>query len=276
MFKASDRRRFLGGAGFPGLLGSCAFFLFFQPVVVMAQDRPSNLKTPQKDVVFTLAEELRFKDRVVSGQIKKSEIEALLDQPVRNGNSDLEEGYGVELTNEKRERKKVLSCREWKAATTGGWYSATTYDMAMEGFLIRTCELLFELEEATPARQSFIRNVDLTKLDLLPVNVLTAFAKEGQQKLEQRAGRGETLRRLLKPTEIKERSKLHLVVEYDGFSQLFREAARADFNRDGIEDVLVFTAGRAIGGTLGYSNYLTLTRLSAAGPLTVIRADLTK
>jgi hypothetical protein len=74
------------------------------------------------------------------------------------------------------------------------------------------------------------------------------------------------------PEDIEKRSSKILTLRYGGFRQSFWEAGRADFNGDGIEDILVLTGGRADGGTLGYSDYFVLTRTSPSGPLKLIES----
>lgn len=87
---------------------------------------------------------LKFKGRVVSESLRQSQIPELLDLPVRNGNTDPNSEYGVEMTTPNGKKAMVYTCREWKKALGNKWYSATTYDIAMEGFFIQTCGLLFE------------------------------------------------------------------------------------------------------------------------------------
>ena len=53
-----------------------------------------------------------------------------------------------------------------------------------------------------------------------------------------------------------------LVVETELMGQQLIEAARADFNCDGLEDILVFEYNYATRGTLGYGGIRILTRIS--------------
>jgi hypothetical protein len=241
-----------------------------------AQEKTPQLAAPKPDIAFTLSVELVFKGRTVSGQIKRSEIEALLDLPVRNGLSEPEEGYGVELTSDKRERKKVLSCREWKKATAEGWYAFSTFDMAMEGFLIRTCELLFALKNAELPRKSFLSepHVGVSNMELLPADVLTTQTNDSYKELVRKAKRGTTVAMLARTGEVVVHSQspteIHLTYE-DDMDQLLREVGRADFNGDGIEDIMVFCAGRAVGGTMGFSDYIFLTRRKPEGRLELLK-----
>ena len=234
---------------------------------VIAQTRPTG---QGKETTFNISETLRFKGRVVSGSLRKSEVAGLLELPVRNGNSDPDKGYGVEMTRPNTERVMVYTCRQWKKALEEKAYSASTFDMAMESSLIRTCGLLFALQNAKLPLKSFVANpkVSLADLNLLPAEILNADTDEEEKEKEQ-------LRALtvLKAVALKDFEKVSakvLTLSYGGFRQSFWEGARADFNGDGIEDILVFTAGRAEGGTLGYTDYFVLTRTGPSGPLKLI------
>lgn len=224
----------------------------------------------QKDVTFKIKVPLTFKGRVVSGSLRKSDIPALLDLPVRNGDTDPKSEYGVEMT--RRDGKKtfmVYTCRQWKRATAEGAYSATTYDMAMESSLISTCRALFELQSAKVPIKSFLENprVTLNDTNLLPAAMLAVMPED---EAEERRLAGKTISQVVARKDIQAASGGVLTVSYDGLMQRFEEVARADFNGDGIEDILVFTGGSAEEGTMSYSDYILLTRTSSSGPLKVI------
>jgi len=223
-----------------------------------------------KELAFKIATPLKFKGRVVSGSLRQSDIPQLLDLPVRNGDTDLAEGYGVQMTGPNNTKFMVYTCRQWRSAQAEGAYSATTYDMAMESFFIHTCNLLFELQKAKLPIRSFIANprVTLADLNLLPAEILASMPVGGAP---DRARRGKTIAQVVPPQDVIESDADGLRVSYGGFRQSFWVGARADFNGDGIEDILVFTGGRAEGGTMGYSDYFILTRTSPSGPLKLIQ-----
>jgi hypothetical protein len=233
----------------------------------LAQTRPTG---QEKETIFQISESLRFKGRVVSGSLRKSEIAGLLELPVRNGNSDQDNGYGVEMTRTHNEKVMVYTCRQWKKALDEKAYSASTFDMTMEGSLIHTCGLLFALQNAKLPLKSFVANprVILANLNLLPAEILSANTDD--QEKEKEHARGLTVSKAVAQKDISKVSDKVLTLSYGGFRQSFWEGARADFNGDGIEDILVFTSGRAEGGTLGYSDYFILTRTGPSGPLKLI------
>jgi hypothetical protein len=235
---------------------------------VVAQVR----RSPQeKEITFKISVPLEFKGRVVSGSLRRTDIAGLLDLPVRNGDTDLKEGYGVEMTRHGGEKVMVYTCREWERAQAEQAYSTTTYDMAMEGFLIHTCGLLFELQRAKLPLKSFIANprVSLANVNLLPVEIL--FSASDEEALKRERLRGMTVSEVVASKDIEMENDGAVTVSYEGFRQSFWVAARADFNGDGVEDILVFTGGRAEGGTMGYADYFVLTRTDPSGPLKLIQ-----
>ena len=71
--------------------------------------------------------------------------------------------------------------------------------------------------------------------------------------------------------KVKSADKHVLRVEDEGMAQTMQEVVRADFNNDGIEDILVFEYHRAIGGTHGFGGIIMLTRKSIDGKLEEVR-----
>ncbi|HKV63692.1 MAG TPA: hypothetical protein VJO16_17425 [Candidatus Acidoferrum sp.] len=234
---------------------------------LIAQTQPTS---QEKDATFQISATLKFKGRVVSGLLRKSDITALLELPVRNGDSNPDQGYGVEMTRDNGERFMAYTCRQWKKALEEKAYSASTFDMAMEGSLIRTCGLLFALQNAKLPLKSFVANprITLANLDLLPAEILNSEAEEPEKEKEQL--RVLTVSKAVARKDFEKVTAKTVTLSYGGFRQSFWEGARADFDGDGVEDILVFTGGRAEGGTLGFTDYFILTRTGPSGPLKVI------
>lgn len=251
-----------------------SILLFFLILNLSADHAAAQARTigPVKDLTFKIEVPLEFKGRTVSGILRKSQIEELLSLPVRNGDTDPKTLYGVEMTTPSRKKTMIYTCQEWKKSRTAGDYSATTYDMAMEGSLIHTCGILFELQKARLSVRSFINNptVDLDSPNLLPAEML-AFIPEDAEKSARL--RHLTVAQVMPQKDIEKASSDELVLSYGGLKQEFWEAARADFNGDGTEDILVLTAGQAEGGTMGYSDYFVLTRTGPSDPLKIIQTD---
>jgi hypothetical protein len=226
----------------------------------------------QQEPIFQITYPLEFRGRVVSGRLGKSDIPRLLDLPVRNGDSDLKEGYGVEMTRPNGERFRASTCHEWENAQREQAYAATTYDMSMESPLIHTCGLLFRLQTAKIPAKSFVANPKVTLADvrLLPAEMLNAVDED--QKRDQQSLRGLAVAQVVPAKDITEVNEKALSLSYGGLRQIFWEAARADFDGKGLEEIFVFAGGRAEGGTMGYAENLILTRTVQSGPLSLVTA----
>lgn len=228
------------------------------------------------DIAFKISVPLDFKGRVVSNSLRKSEIEALLDLPVRNGDGDPKHRYGVEMTRPNYERFTASTCRQWHKAQEEDAYAATTFDMAMESSFIHVCGLLFELQRAKQPIKSLVANtrVRLADLNLLPAEMLVADTDD-EEAVKQHL-RGLTVSKAVDPKDIQKEDTKGITLSYEGMRQSFWEAARADFDGDGYEDILVFAQFHVEDGTLGYSDYLLLTRTVPSGPLKLIEARKSK
>jgi hypothetical protein len=255
-----------------GKLVNLASFLALNLLVAGLVATPAPPTGQEKEITFKISVRLEFKGRDVSGELRKAEVEELLDLPVRNGNTDPNEGYGVEMTMPNREKVMVYTCREWRQARAKDAYSATTYDMTMEGYLIHACGLLIELQRAKLPLKSFVANprVSLANLNLLPATILSGIPDDAK---ERERLRSMTVSEAVSPRDIEKTDDEMLTLSYGGIEQSFWEGARADFNGDGIEDILVFTGGQAEGGTMGYSDYFILTRTGPSGPLKLIQTS---
>ncbi|MGH9734958.1 MAG: hypothetical protein ACRD8A_10260 [Candidatus Acidiferrales bacterium] len=237
-------------------------------VIVLVHGSNARSHHRAEDPVFKLETALEFKGRVVSGTIRKSEIPTLLNLPVRNGDTDPEHKYGVEMTTSDNKKVTAFTCREWLRARKRGEYSATTYDMAMESFLIHTCGLLYVLQGARPPMRSYVTRATLADLNLLPAEMLASIPYNVPDRL-----RRMTVAQVVPSKNIEKVTAGELRLSYGGFQQWFSEAGRADFNGDGVEDIFVLTGAQAEGGTMGVAGYLVLTRTSSSEPLQLIEPN---
>lgn len=224
-----------------------------------------------KEIIFKITEPFEFRGRTVSGALRQSEIPRLLDLPVRNGDTDPKNRYGVQMTTPDHKQNTVYTCTEWKKAREEQWYAATTYDMAMESFFIETCGLLFELQNAKAPTESFISNphVGLENLDLLPAGMLSSIDDRQDPDHLRRM----TISEVVPTKDVEKKSNELLVLSYGDLQQSFSECARADFNGDGIEDIFISAHFHAEGGTMAYSDFLILTRTRPRGPLELVQTN---
>jgi hypothetical protein len=208
--------------------------------------------------VFELLRAVDFGDSEYVDKIAKADIDSLRDRPV------LEAGEALELTHFSMGKRSVHTSREYDLAISEGYYASSTYDIKTATRFAQKAELLTALERAATPTQSFIDSPRVSVADLhrLPFRLFPDLSSERpedemvktyQDKVDEGALVVKTVRQNL------------LVVEDEGMGQQLMEVARADFNGDGIEDVLIFEYIWATGGTFGVGMVRILTRKSADG-----------
>jgi len=220
----------------------------------------------RSEIIFKLVESIKFADGTEVKSITKDDIDALRDRPIRLGENDHLDG--VMLTNEKDERIHARTCREYDSAIKRGYDTYTTFDIKMSVWFKHHCGLLNALEGAAVPQRSYISNpkVGITNLDLIPFSLFPNLSGD-------EIDLGATFEKKIRNGEliVIEKDQNVLTTEGIGMEQLLREVVRADFNNDGIEDILLFEYHYATQGTLGFGGVIVLTRKSMNGKFEVVR-----
>ncbi len=208
--------------------------------------------------IFKLLEGMKFAGASEVYAVAKANIDELRDRPIRLGSNDHIDG--VTLTNDSKEETYVRTCKEYDAAIKAGYFPYTNFDIKMAVFFEHQCGLLRALEAAATPEASFIADprVGIVDLHLLPFSFFPQIGGEPessepdatyQSKIED----GSLLVRRIKQNAL-------VIEEPEGMGQQLIEVARADFNGDGVEDILLFEYCYATHGTLGYGGVKILTR----------------
>lgn len=210
--------------------------------------------------VFKIIEGLGFINSDDIFTVRKTDIADLRKRPIKfQRNPDIE---GVELYKDD-ETIIVRTCEEYERARTEGYYARTTFAIKMAANFEHQCGLLKALERASIASESYIENpkVGITDLDLLPIGFFPRFpdgdspfspdSKSYQDEVE----RGGLVVKGLKRNWLR-------IQQPEGMGHVLVEAARADFNGDGIEDILLFEYCYATHGTMGVGFVGIITRKS--------------
>lgn len=213
--------------------------------------------------IFTLLEGMKFADATEVRTIAKTDIEILRDLPIRLGQND--HINGVTLTNDTDAQVHVRTCREYNEASEAGYFAYSTFDIKMATFFEHQCGLLTALEAAATPEVSFIDNprVGVVDLELLPFSLFPAFGEESLDKDRSATYQSKVSDGTLVVKRL--RQNLLQVVVPGGMGHQLLEVARADFNGDGIEDMLLFEYCWATEGTLGFGGIRVLTRKSING-----------
>ena len=227
----------------------------------------------QPEAIFELIEGMQFADGTEVKSIAKADIEALRDLPIHMGKNKTN---GVTLTNNKNEKIHVHTCREYDAALERGYFPYSNYDISMASWFKYPCGLLNSLQTATTPQQSFISNpkVGVVDIQLLPLSLFPVFSDHEQTygyNIENVTYQDQVKKGLLKVIGV---GQNWLSCEDDGLRQHLTEVARADFNGDGIEDILIFASGHATQGSLRFYQIIILTRKSMKGKFEVVEPEV--
>lgn len=211
---------------------------------------------------FQLLKELHFHERIIDGYINRSYIDDLVELTVDFGVSCEE---GLELVNNNHETVCIKTCQELFEAKKQGFYALTTYAMKIESYFNETCGIVKWLSKATQPQKSYINNprIGLIDLKLLPISILASLSSSLEDNEEKTIGiaNGESVQDWVDKglVKIKEVTQYSIHLEHET-GQIIRELLRADFNNDGVEDILIYSYAYALGGSFGYGDVLILTR----------------
>lgn len=232
------------------LLSACANF----PTSGMPVDSSPNPSA----AAFELRSPLQIGDRVVEGSITVEQIAELMGEKIPLGADDPK---AYEFLSTPSGPVRVETCGEYFAAIADGAFAQSTFDMTMEGFFKRACNPLKYLQSATVPTQSYLPEFVLTDFDALPVILMRGINPDAAAQLEEDTAQGVTLADYIANTKlvITRQTPYELEVEEEG-GMLFswREVVRADFNGDGLEDVLVFANQNSMEGTFRSYSHLLL------------------
>ena len=217
-----------------------------------------------EELTFELVKEIKFADGTEVKLIAQSDIDALRDKPIyvwKKNDTD-----SVTLTKGKN-KVIVRTCREYDAALEAGYSPYSGYEVAMASWFKYPCKTLRLLESATIPKHSFIPAVkeglfDLALLPLMLFPVMSDYEQTYGYNIENETYQDRVDKGLMKVTEM---SQSKLVCEDDGLRQHLTEVTRADFNGDGIEDILLFEAIYATQGSHRFFDLIILTRKSTDG-----------
>ncbi len=225
---------------------------------------PKDLVGPEIPAVLRLNKPLVFADapEVAVLSIAPEDVETYLDRPVIFGGPI---SFMRSVGDEERDCLRVGTCREYRAAIAAGFYARTTLDIKSEGGLKVANALL---TAATTVRLPIVSHMQypfkgVSDLELLPCSVLPFFSathREETLSTMKNLSLADVLRRGELTVRSVASSELSFVWQYAGM--ILREVCRADFDGDGIEDILCECYCWATEGSLGFGWTALLSRCS--------------
>lgn len=173
----------------------------------------------------------------------------------------------VHYSHDQNQAAIAKTCNDYLMLTKKGFFPENNAEVANESFFKKNCDALVYLSHAHPAKYSFIRNFDLQKdYGLLPAILILPNMIEGPAGTVNEAYHDVRVQKRDKSS----RTSIELISKSAGLSADISILAWGDFNQDGYDDMLIFVAVYATGGTFHYYSTYALTRTSKDGPITKI------
>ena len=226
-----------------------------------------------EDITFELLKPIKLADGTDKKSFTKAEIQTLRNQSILlwKGIQD----KGAELTNDKKEKKHVRTCKEYDDAHEQGYFPNTMAAIADAAWFKYPCGTLNLLEQAVKPKRSFLPpseelfNPKLLPLALFPI--MTDFEQAYGYNIENETYQDRVDKGLLKVIKPERKSSpFDIAYTDDGMEQRLTQVVRTDFNGDGLADVLLYEATYAIGGSHRFYDLIILTRKSADSKFVII------
>lgn len=182
----------------------------------------------------------------------RKEIYSLLDKPLVNRDGA---SVSVRLTHPSDASiapNDATTCRQYREYMFDGWFAMTSRDMRREGYFKRACGVLTALFEAQKASTQFFAN--------------------GSPTDEEIAGLAPTMRmgeasNLAESISVSRSDGYRWEINIGEQTVFLTELANADFDNDGIEEILGYSAGVMAGGSARFYHVGLIEKDNADAPL---------
>lgn len=215
-----------------GAAGAAATAVFMQPLGDNTED---SARADKARYEVCLKTEIPLFQNASAKCYDAQELLALLDQPVldlQGKTVTLAMTHPSDATIPDRETR---TCRDYREMAFDGWFAQTTRDMRREGYFVRACGALDALLNAQAPERSYFTGGSPEDEDMA--------ALKGVLRIGEAGGDPERVA-VAQPGQHQWR------IAVDNQFVELQELANADFDNDGIEEILVFLAGGAEGGTV--------------------------
>lgn len=233
-----------------GAAGAVAAAVFTQPL----RDREEKPALSEKAgyEVCLKTEMPLFKNASAQCYVAE-DLLALLDRPVL----DLQ-GKEVTLTlthpsDATIAPQQTRSCRSYRELAFDGWFAESTSEMRREGYFVRACGALDALLDAQKPERDFFQDGSPTSEELAGLHGVLRIG-EAQEDADRVV--------VAQPGDFQWR------IAADKQFVEMQELANADFDNDGVAEILIFLAGGTEGGTALFYDIGLMQKDAADAPLT--------
>lgn len=247
------------GAGALGVAGGATYF-GIERKPEKSSDMVLAASSPSDDFEICLKTDIQFFEGVTAKCYSRTELFALRDATLVNHNADPVVLDMTHPTNSTAETAQCTTCREYSEMEWEGWYALSSRDMRREAFFVRACGVLDALTHASLPTESYFEGGS--------PNALEMAALRNRRALRITEGNAATdgVSPSAPPTKVDDHHWRLASADQGGILQ---EIANADFDDDGIEEILVFLTTSPEEGTAIVSEVGLLEKDSADTPVSL-------
>lgn len=211
---------------------------------------------------------LEFADGSILRSFGKGDVESMLSRDILPNRHGFE---ALQLVNNQDEECYVTTCVQWAKQRLAGFFPCTAYAIKQETFFANVYAVATAISIGQPAERSYLRGpyIDLSRLDLLPVDLLPRLSLDDSDDIARWAEQGLTLEEIILNGEAKlcQAGPRGIKFWFRNMYSHVVELLRTDLDADGTEDMLVKTYARSEGGTHGAGGIAVLSRLDSTSKL---------
>lgn len=238
-----------------GAVGAAAGIAGVLAVTLFDGETSDGRRVPKGDEIVCLRAPLPFVADATPECLTSADLKALAEAPLADPNGGPARVTLAHPTDLAAAPQSVESCAQYRPLADAGWGGLSSRDMRREQVFQRACGAIDMLARAEFPTKSFFAGDALSAEDLksLAPSAIARIAPDGDR-LD-----GESL-------SIEADGDGRWIIRVPNEETSIEEIAHADFNGDGLGDVLFAAGQRASGGTLStaFVGYFTKTGANAA------------
>ncbi|MBT8473069.1 MAG: hypothetical protein HKN14_16610 [Marinicaulis sp.] len=209
----------------------------------------------QAEAQFCLKNDIRLFHGVDAGCYTKSEFDDFRDAQVLNASGETVTVMLTHPDDMNAEGAACTTCREYQSMRTEGWYALSSRAMRREAFFERACGVLDAIEKAQIAEFNYfadgsptideMRNISISVRNSANEPGQTVDGPETVEKLEGAVWR----------------------LKQGAYTLMLEEILNADFDNDGVAEILAFLVNVPDGGTARFVQMALIEKDLADGPV---------
>ena len=230
-------------------------------VQLMSQPSPQQALQIDESRQVCLLSDIELVEGMTKGCYSLGEIRNMMERPVVAQGDRLAAVGLSHPTNEMAPIEIVNTCAKYDELKSAGWYPLSGREMRRESYFTRACGALRMLMMSSEPRETFFDKDGCTEEDMRSLAGMTLPAvRESAEATPSDLAINRT-----------EPGKWRLSTTAE--DAVMQEIAIADFNEDGLGDVLVFMAAGASGGTAYVDQLGFLEKKAPNGEVTFTAAE---